>query len=215
MMRRAYVVGKYGGDDYYTNWMECEVVDRIEDASFVVWTGGSDVTPSYYGRKAHPTTGSDPSRDRYELEMFKRTQELGLPSVGVCRGSQWICSMAGNGSELYQHVSHPYIHKIMTSTGKTLTCNSTHHQLMKPFALGDKVEILAWAINDKGENLSPYKYCEDDTNLLGDVDPEICYFPGIGLAYQPHPEMLLDCKEEWAQEFIAYCRSLLDKYLDA
>lgn len=46
---KIYVVG---GADNYVNFIEnVQLVEKLEDAQLVVFTGGEDVTPSLYGWK--------------------------------------------------------------------------------------------------------------------------------------------------------------------
>lgn len=61
------------------------LVDKIEDADVVIFTGGEDVTPSVYGCKKHPTTYCNPDRDKVEEKVFKQIKPNQLV-VGICRG---------------------------------------------------------------------------------------------------------------------------------
>lgn len=210
--RRIYVVGD---DDSYTSWLSPgKIVDSIEDATIVLFTGGSDLSPSLYGKKSHPSTFCNPVRDKYELEVFKQAKEMGKKFLGICRGAQALCVFSGG--LLCQDMSHPYIHRIKTNDGRVLKTNSLHHQSMYPFNLpDDKYDILAWAINKDDEgHLSTYKWGEPGESLMGVKDVEVCYFKDIGgLACQMHPEMMSG-NEPWQQEFIQYYQELVRKYLD-
>lgn len=210
--RRIYVVG---GDVGYANWLNGELVRRPEDANLCVLTGGEDCDPEIYGKKAHPTTAFNRRRDDFEIAVFKRIQELGLPTIGVCRGAQEICSLAGG--ILVQDSSHPYIHMIKTSDGDLLQCNSSHHQMQYPYDLApEKYKLLAWAVDKNENDLSPYKWGESyKDSLMGSRDAEICFYPEIrGLAIQPHPEWLFPSRDEWHAKFVDYCDNLVVKYLN-
>lgn len=83
MKIKVYVVGEQKN---YANFLrDFEMVDNIEDAQVVIFTGGEDVDPKLYGAKKHPATYSNPERDKYELEMFKKIKPNQLV-VGICRG---------------------------------------------------------------------------------------------------------------------------------
>ena len=63
----------------------------------IVFEGGSDIHPSLYN---NPNTdifvGDTPSnRDRIELGAFKHAVDQGALVIGVCRGAQLACALAG------------------------------------------------------------------------------------------------------------------------
>ena len=63
---KVYVVG---GDVDYVNFIEdVKIVNKLEDAQLVVFTGGEDVTPSFYGCKKYRTTFNNVERDNFEKE---------------------------------------------------------------------------------------------------------------------------------------------------
>ncbi|MCJ7822675.1 MAG: gamma-glutamyl-gamma-aminobutyrate hydrolase family protein [Armatimonadetes bacterium] len=66
-------------------------------------TGGGDVDPRRYGRRAHPKTADiDPPRDEMELKLSRRGLKRGLPMLGICRGAQ-VLGVA-LGGELVQDI---------------------------------------------------------------------------------------------------------------
>src|SRR6266568_4357008 len=99
-----------------------------------------------------------------------------------------------------------------------MLCNSLHHQRQYVADMAsDQYKLLAWAINKDGdEKLSPYSLGEnDDDDMSGDKEAEVVFYPYTkALGIQPHPEMLVGNKEEWAQEFISYCQGLVEEYLE-
>ena len=89
-MKKVYVVGSA---KHYANFITgVKLVDDIDTADIVMFTGGEDVTPALYGAKAHPATYCDPERDEYETEMFKKVRSDQFV-IGICRGSQFLCVM--------------------------------------------------------------------------------------------------------------------------
>lgn len=204
-MRKIYVVGgSYG----YSNWCKAIIVPHMEDANIVMFTGGEDVTPALYGKRAHYTTRFNTQRDRKEIAAYKQAKEMGLPLIGICRGSQLVCTLAGG--MLVQEQNHPYLHTVRTNDGRIIRVTSTHHQRACIRGIEDKVELLAWA-----EHLSPHSFGESDNDLMDEEkECEIIYYKNINaLGIQSHPEFAYPCKEEWQYTYIAYCHELLTKYL--
>lgn len=80
---KVFVVGDMTN---YADWIKnCELVSNIKEANIVFFTGGEDVTPSFYGCKKHRTTYCYPNRDAYEKEIFDSIK-LNQLALGVCRG---------------------------------------------------------------------------------------------------------------------------------
>lgn len=81
---KIYVVG---GADNYVNFIEnVQLVEKLEDAQLVVFTGGEDVTPSLYGCKKHRTTYSNLKRDQDEQAIFNKIDPKKQVCLGICRG---------------------------------------------------------------------------------------------------------------------------------
>lgn len=67
----------------------------------ILLSGGSDVHPDTYGEEPHSALGETiPARDAFEIEIFSRALELGLPVFGICRGMQIMNVVLGG--TLYQ-----------------------------------------------------------------------------------------------------------------
>lgn len=175
--------------------------------AIVVW-GGADISPAIYGEPASKLTYADAklsSRDEYEVACCKIAIERGIPIIGVCRGAQLACAMAGG--KLVQHVdNHGRSHSITTKDGRQMITSSVHHQMMYPWDVPH--DLIAWSIH----NLSHRYIMGDDRHcdaLSDKPEPEIVYFPKIkALAIQGHPEFMdEDC------EFVQYCNQLVSTYL--
>jgi len=150
----------------------------------ILFEGGSDIHPSLYN---DPNTdsfvGDMPSRrDLFEVEAFKDAVRKRALVIGVCRGAQLACAMAGG--KLVQHVNnHGGAHPVVTADGKQFDVSSVHHQQMYPWDV--EHDMLAWSADQysdcyKGANINYAKH---------QVEPEAVYFPQIrALAFQWHPE---------------------------
>lgn len=213
-MRKIYIVG---GGSGYANWMEGKLVDKMEQADLVLLTGGEDVSPSLYGEKAHPTNGFNPIRDAYEVPEFKKAIKLKKHIIGICRGSQLSCVMAGG--KLVQHQDNPdYYHPIDTFDGKNILVSSTHHQSQYPWKMPqENYKVLGWT-----RDQSYFHFGSADKEMVNGISPEnkeveIAYYPKIkALAIQSHPEALFPNRfnSDRMQESILYCQDLLNKHMD-
>ncbi|HET7559855.1 MAG TPA: gamma-glutamyl-gamma-aminobutyrate hydrolase family protein, partial [Limnochordia bacterium] len=69
----------------------------------LILTGGGDIDPARYGGERHPTIYSlDAERDEQECALVRRVVAEGLPTLGICRGSQ-VINVALGGS-LIEHL---------------------------------------------------------------------------------------------------------------
>lgn len=97
--KKIYVVG---GAIEYAKWINnYTLVDSLEDANIVLFTGGEDVDPSIYGCEKHHTTCSNINRDLYEKEIFEKVRKDQL-CIGICRGLR-IMAHVKHG-ELLEHL---------------------------------------------------------------------------------------------------------------
>ena len=204
MSRKIYVVGHQRG---YAGWMQGQPVPNIEDADLVVFTGGEDINPAIYGKAQHPLTWFNEHRDKFEIEHFDYAVEKGKKMIGICRGAQLLCALAGG--ILVQHQSHPMYHKMLTSDGREVITTSTHHQRQFPWG-GKKpnFKLLAWA-----DHLSPFSEGQNKDDNMKDDRPEaeIVLYPDIqALAIQGHPEFVFPAYNEREAEFLGYVREQLD-----
>lgn len=162
----------------------CYKAKSLEESDLVVFTGGPDVDPVYYGEARHHATRVNPDRDAADIDDYLKCLELGIPMFGVCRGAQFLHVM--NGGKLYQHVDGHYgSHRIFDIAGKTTIPNvsSVHHQMCIANKEGG-MEVLActkqaterW-LNDK----------EKTDNIGYDVEA-FFYRDTCCLGVQGHPE---------------------------
>lgn len=166
--------------------------------ALVIW-GGEDISPSLYNE---PVNGAHAgphlsTRDVVENSVCKAAIAKGIPIIGVCRGAQLLCALAGG--KLFQHVTgHHGSHRITTKDNVEYVTSSIHHQMMdvKPLPAED-YEMIAWSKESLAKEVD------------GEIEPEIVYFKKIkGLAIQGHPEFMHpDC------DFVAYTQKLVADYL--
>ena len=117
----------------------------------IMFSGGEDVNPAWYGEDVfNETVEIDSVRDRSDSLLARAALAAGKPVLAICRGSQLLNVVLGGS--LYQDlpsqlgVSHSdVVHKIAAAEGSflarvygtdSLTVNSMHHQAIKDVAPG-------------------------------------------------------------------------------
>ena len=175
--------------------------DVLDSLDGIVFVGGNDIDPAYWGAERHPETEVDVARDESELMLMRATLEMDLPVLGVCRGMQVMAVVAGGS--LHQHlpdlIGHER-HRAASGTdplaagaaaygrhdvevrrgsqaydllGSRLTVNSFHHQ----------------AVDDPG-TFTPVGWCPDDKVVEIIEDRERHFALGV----QWHPERTADLR---------------------
>ena len=191
MSRKVYIVDtSYEYDKLFSD-EGYELVEHIEDAELVCFTGGEDVDPTLYGEPRHRTTHCNIIRDMQEQRIYRKALQLEIPMVGICRGGQFLNVMCGG--KMYQHVTAHGVfngHRLYDQLdGDVLEVTSTHHQMMKP---SDKALVIAIAI-EGGTNTSYSKEHSDFVTALSLKDYEVVLYEQENcLCFQPHPEFSND-----------------------
>jgi GMP synthase-like glutamine amidotransferase len=182
MKKIAYV---FDGDDstiimFQKKGWDLYGIDTEEAPTLIVFTGGEDVTPAYYGEK-NVASYCNPQRDTYEKGIFDSFPDVS--KVGICRGGQFLNVMSGG--RMFQDTDrHDRYHNLKDLlTGKTHFVSSTHHQMMRPSGLG---EIVAVA-DESTYRMADQAHHEKSMEFYQDI--EVVYYPRTkSLCFQPHPE---------------------------
>jgi putative glutamine amidotransferase len=160
--------------------------DELDKDSCVVVWGGADISPSLYNRAVSKETWAEERlshRDAVEWNLMQGAKELGIPIIGICRGAQMLCALAG-GFLIQDITNHGSGHYATTSDGKVLKVSSLHHQMMYPWEVDH--ELVA----QSKHRLSRH-YLDVDTHVEVPCEPEFVYFPKErGIAIQWHPEYM-------------------------
>lgn len=134
----------------------------------LMFTGGGDIHPRYYGAEDHPLVSEvDTERDHMEFYLLQKSLHKKLPLLGICRGFQLI--NVGLGGSLYEDIQaqnaeflkHDYFpdwprthlaHQVSLEPGNRLAqifgasqieVNSLHHQAVRQ--ISDRLEVLGKA----------------------------------------------------------------------
>lgn len=204
-MTTAYVIG---GDPQVSSMLAragIDLLDKSRPADILVWTGGADVDPKYYGHTKHPSSYCAPDRDDFEMAYYRTARKDQL-KVGICRGSQFLC--VANGGTLYQDVDNhaifgTHVCRYQNEFGGTVEFDvtSTHHQMQNPYLSqdGSKLNFRLWG----SANLSSYRVSTAEGDYDEDHrDVEIVYWPDShSLGFQGHPEY----KSEQCRELFFIC----------
>lgn len=168
---------------------QCRVVntpDDFEGPGILIIHGGADISPSLYNKqpskKTYAGVKASP-RDHLEWELMKGAKAQGIFIMGICRGAQMLCALAGG--YLIQHVEgHSGTHYVTDKKGYKFQVNSIHHQMQAPWDVPHELMAVT------SQPLSG-QYWDEDTQVSVPNEPEAVYYPELrGLGVQWHPEML-------------------------
>jgi putative glutamine amidotransferase len=137
----------------------------------VLFSGGSDIDPTLYGREPHSETKIiRPERDHGERHLISAALERDIPLLAICRGME-LLNVACGGT-LEQHLpdrttavrhkggtgvyaSHEVVIKPDSKLGEILgsyvEVRSHHHQA--PETVGENLSEVAWASDDTIEGI--------------------------------------------------------------
>jgi gamma-glutamyl-gamma-aminobutyrate hydrolase PuuD len=187
-----------GGDKPIENMMEdgLAIKKGLRDADIVVFSGGTDVTPTIYGEDGYHqlTQASDKERDRVETAIYHAAVSKRKVIVGICRGAQLVNVL--NQGKLWQHVDnhtncqHDLLYVNEKGERYLIKVTSDHHQMMIP---ADHGKIIGWT----GRTSIKSTFHDDvPQGNEQDRDPEIVWYKRTkSLCFQPHPEWgLMSCK---------------------
>ncbi len=80
--------------------LELDAVDQFLDRfAGICLSGGPDLDPAAYDERRHPELGpTEPQLDVFELELARRADARGLPTLAICRGLQALNVARGGTS---------------------------------------------------------------------------------------------------------------------
>ncbi len=94
---------------------ETDTKELIRVIDGIIFSGGGDIDPNWYGGVSHPTNYNiDPERDRFELALMNIVLESKLPTLCICRGTQILNIVLGGN--LIPHLPDVYGEKVAHRT---------------------------------------------------------------------------------------------------
>lgn len=212
MVKRLVIVGNwYGAHDPFLDMFKDNVLigsaTMVEpnENDVVLFGGGADIYPGLYKEKVGIYTGTRDInlRDTQEVSVYETWKKCGAKFLGICRGAQLLCALAGG--KVIQHVSNHAggSHTMTTASGEVMRVSSAHHQMMYP--KGTNHQLIAYST----EKLSNCYLNGDNKKIDVDVEPEVVWFPDVkALAIQYHPEFM-----SRKERGVEYARDLVKHYL--
>lgn len=226
-VRKIFVVGNQTG---YASWMEGQLVNTMEEADLVVFTGGEDINPVLYGEGPHPYTSFNPRRDDMEMAAMAKAINLNKYIWGTCRGAQLMCSY--NRGRVIQHVNHPSFHKFsMVDTNIEYDVTSCHHQMLftnscvvPTHVLGFTKQLSPFHLDGRNHDIGGSMTTKSINGELFIAEPEIVYFASMytksgstrstGLCIQGHPEWMDTSRDKGSIATMTMLKGLLDKWMN-
>lgn len=182
-----------------------EFMARPEKFRLVLFTGGSDVDPSFYGETSPKMLCmSNIKRDNFERTIFKHAVNYDIKMAGICRGLQFINVMAGG--RLIHHLDghNGLYHDFECQKDDIIRrVNTMHHQIVIP---PKDAIIVGWS----PEKLSK-RYIGDKDEEVNWPGPEVeaVIYPELGACgVQWHPEMMLE-RDDGYKFFYNMVRAIL------
>jgi gamma-glutamyl-gamma-aminobutyrate hydrolase PuuD len=119
--------------------------------SFLVLTGGNDVSPKLYGEENSGLSLISAERDAFEFSLIKHAISQRIPILGICRGMQLLNVYFGGKLTLNLKDSHNHSiqnHLVDISVNAThhypdYEVNSFHEHGVEPHNLGTELKAFA------------------------------------------------------------------------
>ena len=142
---------------------EQNIETLLDLADGVLFIGGKDYDPQYYGEELHPMTATDRLRPHFDIAFGLAAMKRNMPILGICAGCQLINIITGG--KLIQHLDNAVEHRngvfhqakiiadgyfsraVNGRAGDEITVNSYHHQALHPDFLGENVKVTASAFD--------------------------------------------------------------------
>ena len=150
--------------------------------------GGDDIEPVLYGEKRDPAVRVDPERDAMELRILDWTTRLGIPVLGICRGSQMINVHRGGTlyTDMYEvYEQAPRMRTVLPRKTVTIASGSRLHQILERDSC--RVNALHHQSIDKVGN-GVRCVAHDSAGIVQAVEVAA---PPFLLGVQWHPEFLV------------------------
>lgn len=162
-------------------------------------SGGPDIHPDHYGHEPHDQLGpTAPDLDHFELEIARKADAAGLPTLGICRGMQAI--NISRGGTLLQHI--PDLWVTVEHRQKMPGQTASHRVDLDPESQVAKIvgsPLIAvnsfhhQAVGDIGEGLVVTGHAPDGATESIE-DPSRDFMIGV----QWHAELMVDQPEQFA-----------------
>lgn len=134
---------------------------QLADCQLILFPGGGDIAPVFYGQYNRQSKNIDTSLDLYQLNALDFALSHHIPILGICKGMQLINTYFGG--TLTQHIRNISDHYVQGNDiyhetylkpdtflsnicGTKISVNSAHHQKIEK--LGNNLEAIQWCSTD-------------------------------------------------------------------
>lgn len=195
------------------------IEEDYKKADLVVFTGGSDVHPSFYGEEPIPECYTNKRRDEIEKQIYDECVKLKKPMFGICRGLQFLHAM--NGGKLYQDTNNHAggRHGMIDLDTNELVpdVSSIHHQMciynpdimsligVAPYARSKYYKTANGSLRGDENKLLKYKSEAVEIMIPGSVfEVEAAAYPQtLCFGVQGHPEICAGGPyQAWTMDFV-------------
>lgn len=194
--------------EYFNSMGFVRSFDLDSSVDFIVIPGGPDVnTHFYYESEAYSTIPAPMMRDLNEFRDLSKAIEMGIKSIGICRGAQLLC--VASGGFLIQHVNFHagFDHEIKIIDGAKFEVNSRHKQMMFPYSLPkDEYHVIGWSEGSHSKSTySIGSYCSENGVELKIPNINRYFFNGVSKTHSLREEgknLNLICPKQAALDYI-------------
>ena len=169
-------------------------IQKLMTCDGIIFTGGEDVVPSYYGKTADSVRcETNPARDSLEFALITKAFKVKMPVLGICRGQQIINVSLGGTLIVDIPTDHPsdVVHRCDDYT------RCYHHVIIEPGTLLKEVckADTGWvtsnhhqAVENPGQDIRISALANDGIpEAIEWTDPKD---KGYFMAVQWHPERM-------------------------
>lgn len=195
---------------------DAAISSQLKILDGILFAGGDDVGPAYYGEEPYDSVENSEARDSYEMKLISQAFARDIPILGICRGMQLI--NIARGGNMYQDIP--------TDLPNTLNHHRSSHEKNDAF-LSHNLNVLPetvlakilnknniqtnsrhhQAVRSVGAGLKVNAYAEDNI-VEGIEDASAKFLVGV----QSHPESLFSKAESaWFPLFQAFVKAAAQK----
>lgn len=217
-------INNFIGNDYsgtiHGQDTQLALLNKIQDCDALLFLGGSDINPQIYHHEPLSTPPKPNSpREIHEITCWKLAQQLGKPSVGICRGAQLLWALSGGilWQDLQGHsgnIKHKCSLILPNDTPLEILINSEHHQGLA-FPVNIKFNPIIIGKSDQGNNFLSGKALfasQENANIKHNdpiIVPEIAWNPTTNcFMIQGHPEWMSP-----KSDYYRLCAALIEHYV--
>lgn len=166
------------------------VDDYLNLCDGILFTGGGDLDPCYFGQAPAVLLGEvNPRRDEFEISLARKALVCGKAALGICRGCQ-IMNVAAGGN-LIQHLATDLCHQQKAPRDYPIhdIFIASDSQLSRILG-SDKIRVNSFhhqAVDQPGDGINCSAYARDGTVEAIEFQGKAFY-----LGVQWHPECMSD-----------------------